>query len=140
MRSGSMRIEPQKGNPSIANLLPGPTPGDLEVILDRFDRYGCKSTCVKKFNVIRNPVLELREGNISTTRAFFSQNRLNVFQPAGSTITAIQLLDIGGRILQSWKGPGSYNQSIHSEYLTPGIYLVRLNMDTENLTQKVLIQ
>lgn len=114
-----------KLDPTRVVLTPGSSAGKATLTLDLFDRLGCKTTCVKEFEVIRN----FRHGmaaNATDIYALIRQNELTVVFGEKS-IESIRLVDLAGQIraYQKISQPQTGEISLNISTLSTGIYFLQ---------------
>lgn len=125
-------IKENKLDPSKVILTPGPAAGKATLNLDLFDRLGCKTTCIKEFEVIRNSRYGMA-ANAPDIYALIHQNQLMV-QFGDKSVESIRLVDLAGQIraYQKISQPQTGEISLNISALSTGIYFLQV-LDSEEL-------
>jgi hypothetical protein len=126
-----------KIDPNEVTLIPqGPDPGDAELVLDVFDRLGCKTTCRREFSAITNgrPFLS----NLGETQISMMDNdHLQIRFKQWDVTHNIRILSLSGQVL--YKGIHQASEvEIPVGTLSPGLYILHLSSGKEITSQKFL--
>lgn len=116
-------------NPTKITLTPGLTATKAIVQFDLFDRLGCKTSCVKEFNAIRNSDLNSFQFNDDATYASYTIIQNNLLVKWDRTkFDFIRILDLAGRIRHfgSLKSIQDEEININISELEGGLFFVQL--------------